>query len=93
MRCTNWYNDTREFRIVGCTANAAGQFYDSRRAPERLPKDGDTLAAWNIARKAHIVLRDIREFEAGKTVDANGKKAKGPRTVVSDADWFAEIQK
>ena len=93
MRSSSWYSAKREFRIVGCTANAAGQFYDSRRAPERLPKDGDTLAAWNIARKAHMVLRNIREFEAGKTVDANGKKAKGPRTVVSDADWFAEIQK
>lgn len=93
MRCTNWYNDTREFRIVGCTANAAGQFYDSRRAPERLPKDGDTLAAWNIARKAHIVLKNIRDFKPGVTTGADGKKAKGPRTVVSDADWFAEIQK
>ncbi len=93
MRCTNWYNNTREFRIVGCTANAAGQFYDSRRAPERLPKDGDTLAAWNIARKAHIVLKNIRDFKPGVTTGADGKKAKGPRTVVSDADWFAEIQK
>ena len=93
MRCTNWYNDTREFRIVGCTANAAGQFYDSRRAPERLPKDGDTLAAWNIARKAHIVLNNIRDFKPGVTTGADGKKAKGPRTVVSDAEWFAEIQK
>ena len=93
MRCTNWYNDTREFRIVGCTANAAGQFYDSRRAPERLPKDGDTLAAWNIARKAHIVLKNIRDFKPGVTTGADGKKAKGPRTVVSDAEWFAEIQK
>lgn len=93
MRCTNWDNDTREFRIVGCTSNASGQFYDNRRAPERLPKDGDTLAAWNIARKAHIVLRNIRDFKPGSTTDGNGKKTKGPRTVVSDADWFAEIQK
>lgn len=93
MRCTSWDNATREFRIIGCTANASGQFYDSRRAPERLPKDGDTLAAWNIARKAHIILRNIRDFKQDAATDENGKKAKGPRTVVSDAEWFAEIQK
>lgn len=93
MRCTSWNNATREFRIIGCTANASGQFFDSRMAPERLPKDGDTLAAWNIARKAHIVLRNIRDFNPSVTTNGDGKKAKGPRTVVSDAEWFAQIQK
>ena len=93
VRITSWNVREREFRILGCTANASGLFYDSRRAPERLPKDADTLAAWNIARKCHMVLRNIREFVPGESRDADGKLLKGPRLSVSDAEWFAEVQK
>ena len=86
VRPTNWDSQTEEYRVIGCTANERGQFFDSRTAPEWLPKDGDTLAAWNIARKAHIILGNIRDYGDPK------EKGKGPELVVSDGTWFDMIE-
>lgn len=93
LQNTIWDDRNKEYRLVSCTSDASGRFFDSATAPDRLPKDPDINAAWNIARKAHIVLRNIREFNAGVTTGPDGKVAKGPRMSVSDAEWFAEVQK
>jgi len=93
LQNTNWNSETKEYRVIGCTADSTGKFFDSRTAPERMPKDGDTLAAWNIARKAHMALKNIREFVPGETLDMEGKKAKTPHLAVYDQEWFTEVQK
>lgn len=87
-----WYPDTREFRIVSCTAGPDGKFYDSRTAPETMPKDADILAAWNIARKAHLILRNILEYDVENPPIGKNKKPIPPRTSVSDGEWFEFAQ-
>lgn len=88
-----WNESEGVFKLVSCTKGPDGKFYDSDTAPGYMPKDPDANAAWNVARKAHMVLNNIREFRPGVTLDSEGKKAKGPRMVVSDAEWFRSVQK
>lgn len=91
LQNTSWNSESREWRVVGCTAKD-GRFYDSRQALEHQPMDADINAAWNIARKAHLALRHIRDFVPGMTLDQEGKKAKGPSAIVTDAEWFGNVQ-
>ena len=88
VKPANWDSATREYRIVGCVANKNGVFFDSRTAPASFPKDGDVLAAWNIARKTHVILKGIRDYNPGDVKGPDGKKPKGPSTIISDAEWF-----
>lgn len=88
----NWYSDRREWRLVGCTRDGNGRIYDSRTALQSRPMDADVNAAWNLARKAHLVLKHIREFVPGETVDPDGKAVKAPSVVVTDEEWFAAVQ-
>lgn len=87
-----WYPDTREYRVISCTAGADGRFYDSRKAPETMPKDADILAAWNIARKAHLILRNIIEYDVENPPVGKNRKPIPPKTSVSDAEWFEFVQ-
>lgn len=83
----NTLYDGRELHIVSCTKDASGRFFDSseRSAATGLPSDADINAAWNIARKCHMVLRNIREYVPGKE--------KGPKMVITDEEWLLEVQK
>lgn len=83
MRPTSLYAAQRnkEYRINGCVRLKDGSFYDSRFAPDGMPKDGDALAAWNVARKCHIFLRQIRE-----SGDAF------PKLSLSNADWIKFVR-
>lgn len=91
----NTMYDGKELRIVSCTKDASGGFYEGgeKYAAKGLPADADINAAWNIARKCHMVLRNIREFVPGVTLDIEGKIARGPRMIVTDEDWLREVQK
>ena len=93
MRNWNWYPDTREHRVIGCTTDEDGNFFDSRTAGPDMPQNADTSAARNIARKAHIILSRIRDFVPDETVDADGKPLKEPELMVSNKAWFDSIQK
>lgn len=84
MKLNNWDSANREFRMVGCTARN-GRFFDSHTATENLPGDADINAARNIARKAHIVLRRIREYDPESG-------AKAPSLIVKDQEWFDRVQ-
>ena len=83
----NTLYDGRELHIVSCTKDASGRFFDSGEdyAATGLPGDADINAAWNIARKCHMVLRNIREYVPGKE--------KGPKMVITDEEWLNEVQK
>ena len=83
---TSWDSKTKEFRVVGCTADENGYVFDSRSANESAPLDADILAAWNIARKAHLALERVREFVPKKKND-------WPLLSVNDKDWFESVQK
>ena len=88
-----WWNG-EQVLIASCTKDASGRFYDAADAAfAGGPTDPDTNAAWNIARKGHMILGNIRDFVPGETLDREGKKAKGPKMTVTDAEWFAEVQK
>ena len=91
LQLVNWYPNTKEQRIIGCTADKDGNFYDSRKAPESMPKDGDTSAAWNLARKAHMVMNNIRNYKPGETLDYFGHKAKSPVLTVFDEEWLDKV--
>lgn len=82
MRPTSLYAAQRnkEFRIHGCVRRSDGTFFDSRFAPEGAPKDGDTLAAWNVARKCLLFLEAIRNEE-------------NPRLSVKTEDWIKLVRK
>ena len=82
---TSWDSEKKEYRVVGCTCDYKGRFFDTRNASESLPMDGDTNAARNIARKAHLILESIRNC------DPEGKDK--PKLTVSDEKWFASVEK
>ena len=94
VRLSSWNNDLREYRIIGCTRDKDGRFYDSRRCPDGMPQDADVNAAWNIARRVHRILKNIREFNPkNPPLDENGKALKSPRKGVSQAEWFEMVQR
>ena len=82
----NTLYDGKELRVVSCTKDASGRFFDSGEgyAAKGLPGDADINAAWNIARKCHMVLRNIREYVPGKE--------KGPKVVITDEEWLNAVQ-
>lgn len=82
MKPTSLYAAQRnkEFRIHGCVRQSDGTFYDSRFAPEGMPKDGDTLAAWNVARKCLLMMDAIRNEET-------------PRLSVKTEDWIELVRR
>ncbi len=91
LKNTIW--DGENSMIVSCTKDVDGKFFDEAYGQdESAPKDADANAARNIARKALIVMRNIRTFVPGKTVDSDGKKLKEPCMVVSDKEWFDYAQ-
>lgn len=65
--------------ILSPVADKGGNFFDSRKAKENQPKDGDANGAFNIARKGLMVLKQIRKT--------------GRPDVISNAKWFDEVQK
>lgn len=83
MRPTSLYSAQRvkELRIHGCVRAADGSFYDSRFAPDDMPKDGDTMAAWNVARKCLLILEQIR-----------GTDDLFPRLSRNNIDWFDMVR-
>lgn len=49
--------------LISPVMNSNGEFYDSRKAGERLPKDADANGAYHIAKKGLMWLEQINKFE------------------------------
>lgn len=81
LQLTNWDSEKKEFSVRGCTA-MNGKFYDTDDAPEGMPKDADALAAWNIARKAHIVINEMRASKDPSKV----------KMTIDGATWLKNVQ-
>lgn len=77
MRNTSEDEDYIESPVI----NAHGEFFDSRRADDSLPKDADANGAYHIALKGLMLVRRIREAGDGR-VDLK----------IPHADWFAFAQ-
>jgi CRISPR-associated protein Cpf1 len=71
--------------IISPLANSKGEFYDSRKANDTLPKDADANGAYNIARKGLWVIEQIK-----KTQDLKRLKL-----AISNKEWlvFAQVNK
>lgn len=78
-----------DLRFVGCTTDKNGCVFDSATAGANQPVNNDTNAAWNIARKAWMVIDNIRSFNPkNPPLDPDGKKLERPRDTVSLVEWF-----
>ena len=66
-------------------------FFDSRKAKESLPQDGDANGAYNIARKGICILNQIREAYDPKA-EPKGSSKKPMLKLVSKQDWECYAQ-
>ena len=68
--------------ILSPVKNAKGEFFDSRKCGEDLPKDADANGAYNIARKGLMLINRIKETAENKKVDY----------AISNAEWLEYVQ-
>lgn len=69
--------------ILSPVRDKDGNFYDSRKGMETLPKDADANGAYNIARKGLMLINQIKQAE-----DLHKLKL----TPITNAEWLAFVQ-
>lgn len=67
--------------ILSPVKNSSGEFYDSRKVDDSLPKDADANGAYHIALKGLWNLQRIDEWKGGKL-----------NLAISNKDWFNFVQ-
>lgn len=67
--------------ILSPVKDKKGNFYDSRKNNETLPKDADANGAYNIARKGLMLVNRIKESKDNK-----------PNLIISNNDWLSFVQ-
>ena len=60
----NSISNTDEDYIISPVMNSKGEFYDSRKASDNLPKDADANGAYNIARKGLMLLQQMQQMRS-----------------------------
>ena len=55
--------------MISPVADKEGNFYDSRKVDNTLPKDADANGAYNIARKGLMLVNRIKEGDLSKKLD------------------------
>lgn len=68
--------------MISPVVDANGNFYDSRKAGDTLPKDADANGAYNIARKGLMLIERIKKASDLKKVDM----------AISNKDWLRYAQ-
>lgn len=63
LQMRNSATGTDEDYLISPVMNAQGEFYDSRKADETLPKDADANGAYHIAKKGLMWLEQIKSFD------------------------------
>jgi CRISPR-associated protein Cpf1 len=63
LQMRNSVTGTDEDYLISPVMNAKGEFYDSRKADNTLPKDADANGAYHIAKKGLMWLEQIQSFE------------------------------
>ena len=61
LQMRNSVTGTEEDYLLSPVRNANGEFFDSRIAPDTLPKDADANGAYNIARKGLWIVEQIKQ--------------------------------
>jgi CRISPR-associated protein Cpf1 len=82
LQMRNSISNTDIDYIISPIANEKGDFFDSREANEKLPKDADANGAYNIARKGLWVVEQIKQAN-------NISKLK---LAISNKEWLAFAQ-
>ncbi len=70
--------------LVSPVMNGKGNFYDSRKAGDSLPKDADANGAYHIAKKGLWVLKQINAHE--------GEDWKKLKLAISNKEWLQFVQ-
>lgn len=83
LQMRNSITGTETDYLISPVANAAGEFYDSRKAIDSLPKDADANGAYNIARKGLWVIEQIKQAPDLAKV----------KLAISNKEWLHYIQK
>ncbi len=68
--------------LLSPVADADGNFYDSRKCIDTLPKDADANGAYNIARKGLWAIRKIQSTPSGER----------PKLAISNKEWLQFAQ-
>lgn len=68
--------------LLSPVADADGNFYDSRKCIDALPKDADANGAYNIARKGLWAIRKIQSTPSGER----------PKLAISNKEWLQFAQ-
>ncbi|MCI6644809.1 MAG: type V CRISPR-associated protein Cas12a/Cpf1 [Bacteroidales bacterium] len=64
LQMRNSISNTDEDYIISPVMNSKGEFYDSRKASDDLPKDADANGAYNIARKGLMLLQQMQQMQS-----------------------------
>ncbi|MCI6800297.1 MAG: type V CRISPR-associated protein Cas12a/Cpf1 [Bacteroidales bacterium] len=64
LQMRNSISNTHEDYIISPVMNSKGEFYDSRKASDNLPKDADANGAYNIARKGLMLLQQMQQMQS-----------------------------
>lgn len=64
LQMRNSISNSDEDYIISPVMNSKGEFYDSRKASDDLPKDADANGAYNIARKGLMLLQQMRQMQS-----------------------------
>ncbi|MBQ0157906.1 MAG: type V CRISPR-associated protein Cas12a/Cpf1 [Bacteroidales bacterium] len=82
VQLRNSETGTENDYILSPVADANGNFFDSRRADDTLPKDADANGAYNIARKGLWVVQQIKGCKEGEK----------PKLSISNKEWLKFVQ-
>ena len=64
LQMRNSRSNPDEDYIISPVMNSKGEFYDSRKASDNLPKDADANGAYNIARKGLMLLQQMQQMQS-----------------------------
>jgi len=70
--------------LISPVMNAKGEFYDSRKAGDNLPKDADANGAYHIAKKGLWLLKQIDAHE--------GEDWKKLKLAITNKEWLQFAQ-
>jgi len=69
--------------LISPVMNSTGQFYDSRKAGKKLPKDADANGAYHIAKKGLWILQQI---------NVHNEDRKKPNLAIKNKEWLQFVQ-
>lgn len=78
--------------LISPVKNNKGEFYDSRKANNTLPKDADANGAYHIAKKGLVLLNRLKENEV-EEFEKSKKVKDGKSQWLPNKDWLDFVQR